>query len=118
MLAERLLARFTEAAAAIADARVDHHAITGCEPVYAAPDTFDRAGPVRAHDPSRTHRHPREAAEHEEVEMIERDRVYAHTHVRGSTERGNRKIGDDLQLLQPAVGGDRERSHALVAPLY
>jgi hypothetical protein len=50
--------------------------------------------------------------------MIERDGVNAHAHIGGSAERGKRKIGDDVQLLHPTMGGDRERSHALVAPLY
>jgi hypothetical protein len=44
--------------------------------------------------------------------------VDAHAHVSWRAERRNGKIGYDLQLLQPAVGGDRERSHALVVPLY
>ena len=36
----------------------------------------------------------------------------------GDAERRKRKIVNDLQLLQPAVGRDRERSHAGGLPLY
>ena len=118
VLTERLLASLAEVAAAIADAGVDHHTVARREVVHAAADTFDGAGAVRADDPAGTDGHPRKPAQHEEIEMIERDGVDAHAHVGGSTERRNRKIGNDLQLLQPAVGGDRERSHALVVPLY
>ena len=63
-------------------------------------------------------RHPRKSAEREEIEMIEGDGVHAHPYIRGRAQRWNRKIGNDLQLLHPAVGGDRERSHAWGLPLY
>ena len=118
MHAERLLASPAELAAAIADAGIDHHAIAGREAVHRTAHLVHGARSVRADDPVRTHRRPRKAPKDEQIEMVERDGVHAHAHVRGSAERGNRKIGNDLQLLQPAVGGDRERSHGVVVPLY
>ena len=50
--------------------------------------------------------------------MIEGDGVHAHSDIGGRAQRWNGKIGNDLQLLHPAVGGDRERSHAWGLPLY
>jgi hypothetical protein len=118
VLAERLLACAAELAGAITDAGVDQHAISRRESAHVASYLVHCACTVGADDPVRANRHPRKPAEHEQIEMIERDGMNAHTHVGRRAERRNGEIGDDLQLLQSAMGGDRERSHGLVAPLY
>ena len=87
-------------------------------PRTADPDVVDDAGAIGPHDPGRRDHDAGKAFDHEEIEMIERGRADPNAHVIRAAKLRLGDVGTILELLQPAVGGDRQRSHVKDSGLY
>ena len=70
--AERVLPDLTVCAGAVADARVDHNKLADRNARDLTTDGVNDATRIRADDPRWNHRHSRQPAEREQVEMVER----------------------------------------------
>src|SRR5688500_8302500 len=116
--AERVLAFQTKLAGAVGDPGIDDHAVAGAYPAHRRSDLIDDSGAVASHDPGWCDHDAREALDNEQVQVIERGRTNADAHVVRCSKLRGRDVCSILQLLQPAVGGDRQCSHARDSGLY
>src|SRR5687767_13383456 len=116
--AERLLSAATEFAVAAGDSRVDHHGVAGLHATNVPSDGIHYPGRIGTHDPGRNDRHAGHPAKDEQVEMVQRRGVNAYTNVVRVFDFRDAQTGRELEFLEPAVGGDRQSSHAATRGLY
>ena len=102
-------------ARAVAQPRIDDDVITGGKGGDVRTNRLDDPRRIGAENPRRRDRDIRQTADDEQIETIERDRVDANTHVARPLELGHRKIFAELDVIESAVTGDRERLHEIPA---
>jgi hypothetical protein len=114
--AEGLFAHAAILARPITEPRIDHDGVSDDDVLHRRAHGFDLPGGVGADDPRRLEGHPGQASQQPQVQMVERRRAYPDEHVPWALELGLREVIADGELLETAVGRERERFQT-VGPL-